>query len=758
VKNDYLNNSNSIFLISYYLFQSMKKIIKIILSLLLVSFILPIIPVQAAGSAIMRLISAKTDYYVGDTIYVDIMVEPNGAALNTVRAILDYTSGNVISINDFSLGTAWPNQSPGRELNNSSNHINVGGFVLVDSVNSNSLFGTLIFKASQVGSSTISFAAGSHLIAVDQTEQIDLSGCQGITINVIGAPPPPPPANLAPVFQPVGNKQINLGETVSFHLQAADPDDDIVNLNWNIPADATMANITNNASIVYGDFNWTPQSKGVFTTSFVAVDDSDLGSKSSTLTVSIGVSEPVPPQNHQPVFDPIPEKTVNAGETLTFNITATDPDNDNIVLSLEPLENATLNPIITGITSTSRFSWAPTNSGIYYAVFKALDNNITNPLSSNLSVRVTVFGGQCPPCGGGSFSCPLPVCAEQNFTETSNKTSPIISSPSHPEQNQWYANNQPQFAWQVADEGLGYTFNLDQNPLADPSIGYYSSQDKLFAFSNIADGFWYFHLKVKYIDGWGPTAHYQVKIDTSPPEFFKPSIETGILADGSKQYKLYFSALDKSSGVAYYEMKIDNGEWQKAQSPYVLNESDKLGKILSLRAVDNAGNAIEAYIDLQNFTVINKEPATYNLIQPAIKAVAPPFIDHIIMPEQIGRFFVKNVLMITGRAEKNSLVTLHLAASPEIIVSTKASEQGLWMISLEKILEPGRYTLYAIASINGLNSEPSEQVSLTLKEKFVPRQELKIPWWFWLVFLIILLFFAALLALRKKIIKKGAKK
>ncbi|MCX6746221.1 MAG: hypothetical protein NTX00_04385 [Candidatus Parcubacteria bacterium] len=832
----------------------MKNTTKTILFLLVICLILPIFPVQAAGNAIMKLTSAKTDYYVGDTIYVDIMVEPNGASLNTVRAIMNFTGGTVLSISDFSIGTAWPYQSPGRSLDNVNQQINVGGFILVDNVSQNSKFGTLIFKANQVGSSTITFATGSHLIDINQAEQINLSGCQGITINVLGAPPlpnqaptfvpisdksidlgqlvnfhisatdpdndnvtltwdipsdavfsnvisgptasgdlawtptakgtytlkfyatddspkgaktssltvlvnvsvPPVPVNHAPIFQPVGNKQIDLGETVNFHVQATDPDNDKINLTWNIPSGAIFNNVINDAKTVSGDFSWTPSSQGVYTVIFTATDDSTLGPKSSNLTVSIGVSVPLPPPNHPPVFEPVAEKTINAGETLTFNVTATDPDKDNVALTLEPLENAILTPITTGITSTSRFSWTPQNFGVYYAVFIAQDDNKTNPLSSNLSVRITVFGGACPPCGGGA--CPICQCQEQVFPSPLPLGAPVISSPSHPIQDTWYANNQPQFVWQVSQEGIGYVFNLNQTPGSDPTLGYTFSQDKLFSFRGIADGLWFFHLKVKYDNGYGPTSHYQVKIDTTPPEFFKPSIETGILADGSKQYKLYFSALDKSSGMAYYEMKIDNGEWQKAQSPYVLNEVDKQGKILSLRAVDNAGNAIEAYVDLKNFVVIKKEPAIYNLIQPLKVIVTPPLIDHVIMPVQIGTILVKNVLMVTGRAEKNSTVTLHLSTVPETIVATKTSDQGLWLIYLNKVLEPGRYSLFATASLNGINSLPSEMVYFTLKEKFVPSQEIKIPWWLWLLIFIILLIIILILALKSHKLKKKLKK
>jgi hypothetical protein len=699
----------------------MRKIFKIFLALLLISLFLPVIPVQGAGgNAIMRLTSVKTTYYAGETVYVDIQVEPNGEILNTVRAIMDFTGGDVLLLDDFSLGDAFPYQSPGKELNNVTNHINVGGFILVETVTANSLLGTLIFKANQVGSSTITFSSGSHLISPDQVEKINLTGCQPITINVIAPPPLPPPPNHAPIFAPVANKSILLGDAVNFEVLATDPDNDNVTLTWDIPADASIINITTGPT-AKGDFLWTPSGKGTYTLYFYAQDDHATDPKSATLAVQVSVSVPIPvpvvnnppvfqhvnnfsiilgspvnfivratdpdndlvtlswdipagasftdvtsditatgnfswlptavgvytvnftatdnnlemPKsanmsvsigvsilpplpNHAPIFDPVEEKVVNAGETLTFDVRATDPDGDNVALSMQPLETANFSVLSTGSSSTGRFSWAPTTSGIYFVLFDALDDHPTNPLSKSLAVRITVFGGQCPPCGG---TCPILTCEEILPEEIlTDKLAPIISSPSHPDQAQWYSNNQPQFTWEVEEEGQGYVFNLDQNPEAEPRGSYYFSQDKFFAFRNIADGFWYFHLSVKYADGYGPTAHYRVKIDTIAPEFFKPNIEQDQTAGTAK---IYFSALDKYSGVAYYEMKIDRGSWQKVESPYLVTEADRNSQTMFLRAVDNAGNAVETSIDLKNL-IVSEEEKKYVIEEKVVPPVTPP--------------------------------------------------------------------------------------------------------------------------------------
>lgn len=780
----------------------MTKLSKLILTLLLVGLFLPFIPAQAAGNAIFRLTSAKTDYYVGENVYVDVMVETNGESINTVRLISDFTGGDVLLVNDFNLGTAWPFQSPGEELNNATQHINVGGFILVDSVSTNSKFGTLIFKANKIGTSTINISTGSHLISPDQIERLDLAGCQNITINVLGAPPQP---NSAPVFNAVGNKNIDLGQSVSFHVRASDPDGNNVTLTTDIPADAIFSNVTS-GPVAEGDFSWTPAANGSYTLKFFGTDDSSLGSKTGTLNVTVNVSVPIPPANqapifqsvanksillgesvsfsvratdpeggmvnltwnlptganflnvindavtvtgdfswtptsdgiytviftatdndpvnpqtrtlavsisvgikpnNPPVFEPLTEKTVNAGQTLTFNVSATDPDGDNVTLSLEPLETASLTPITNGITSTSRFSWAPKSFGVYYVVFKAKDNN-ANSQENTQTVRITVFGGQCPPCGGGGgggtgvISCPIPQCKEQIFEQPLNKSLPIIISPTHPNPEIWYSNNTPQFAWDVPEQNLGYTFNIDQNPLSDPSIGYFFSQDKVFSFSQLTDGFWYFHLKVKYTDGYGPTVHYQIKIDTEAPDFFQPSIEGD---------KIYFSAIDKHSGLAYFEMKLDEGAWQKLQSPYSLSAADKNGKLMILRAVDNAGNAVESRIDLPKMEVIIEEQKKYPVNLPEF-IVEAPVIDKVDYP------------LIRGRAMPGAKVYLFISSDPQTVSYTLADYNGKWSAYVDIKLAPGKYNIYGIANYNFSDSAPGEKVYFSIQPGSVAKYTL----------------------------------
>ncbi len=76
--------------------------------------------------------------------------------------------------------------------------------------------------------------------------------------------------------------------------------------------------------------------------------------------------------------------------------------------------------------------------------------------------------------------------------------------------------------------------------------------------------------------------------DKTPPEF----IEAIISHDSyvfDNQYFVSFFAVDKDSGIAYYEIKEGDHDFVRAESPYVLQDQS-LKSIVQIKAVDKAGN------------------------------------------------------------------------------------------------------------------------------------------------------------------------
>ena len=76
--------------------------------------------------------------------------------------------------------------------------------------------------------------------------------------------------------------------------------------------------------------------------------------------------------------------------------------------------------------------------------------------------------------------------------------------------------------------------------------------------------------------------------DKTPPEF----IEAIISHDSyvfDNQYFVSFFAVDKDSGIAYYEIKEGDRDFVRTESPYLLQDQS-LKSIVQIKAVDKAGN------------------------------------------------------------------------------------------------------------------------------------------------------------------------
>ena len=72
----------------------------------------------------------------------------------------------------------------------------------------------------------------------------------------------------------------------------------------------------------------------------------------------------------------------------------------------------------------------------------------------------------------------------------------------------------------------------------------------------------------------------------SPKDFTVDVSETDLFDD---KYILVWNAIDKESGIDYYEIKIGDNDWEKGSSSYSISKS-LLSKGVQVKAVDNFGN------------------------------------------------------------------------------------------------------------------------------------------------------------------------
>ena len=173
-----------------------------------------------------------------------------------------------------------------------------------------------------------------------------------------------PLLNRAPVFEDIENKTVIVHSTLQFAINATDADGDLLTYSASgLPRNATFhpANHT---------FIWTPADGqvGSFNVTFM-VSDRLLTDNQS---VQIRVREST---NNAPVFGAIADVSVNQKETLTVNVTASDPDGDTLTYSASNLPSGSK-----FYPETRKFTWSPAynQTGNYTVTFRVTDGKVSS--------------------------------------------------------------------------------------------------------------------------------------------------------------------------------------------------------------------------------------------------------------------------------------------------------------------------------------------------------------------------------------------
>ncbi len=192
--------------------------------------------------------------------------------------------------------------------------------------------------------------------------------------------------NVPPVFGVLTNRVVDEATLLSFQIAAADSNQPPQSLTFSF-----VTNGPNGAAISSaGLFTWAPSEAQGPSTNIVAVRVTDDGVPplSATNTFTIVVRE----VNRSPVLDPIVNQSVNAGDLLTFKITATDPDLPAQKLAFGLATGA---PAGATITAAGTFSWAldPAEPAGTHVITAIVTDDGSPPLTNSRSFTVEVHGG-----------------------------------------------------------------------------------------------------------------------------------------------------------------------------------------------------------------------------------------------------------------------------------------------------------------------------------------------------------------------------
>lgn len=264
-----------------------------------------------------------------------------------------------------------------------------------------------------------------------------------------------------------------------------------------------------------------------------------------------------------------------------------------------------------------------------------------------------------------------------------------ITSPTHPDQNKWYNNKNPQFQWKLDDNISGVGLDFNQKATANPA----KSSDGLFdskTYSNVDDGVWYLHARFKDISGnWSATMHYKVQIDTVQPDSFTASV-----SNSNNEWIASFATKDGGSGIDHYALKIDGGDPvnvgpdQLKDGTYPLPPTLPGDHTLLVTAYDKAGNSRDASTKFTmagfNQAKITDAPTTLTVGEP---------------------------LVVEGVANPKSLVSLLIKQGDKEVTTLTgtADDGGHWIVAKRQGLDRGTYSIAVkMKTVDGAESPLSD--------------------------------------------------
>jgi len=212
-----------------------------------------------------------------------------------------------------------------------------------------------------------------------------LTASQPVTVIVT-------PSNLAPILQPIVAQTVAEGSLLKFTLAAQDPDTPPHQIFFVLEPGAPAGA---NLDPALGEFTWTPtEAQGPSTNviSFRVFDDG-VPSQSILTNFTVIVTE----VNEPPMLAAIADRTVTLGETVAFNVIASDNDvpAQRLAFSLDANApaGASIHP------DTGAFAWTPTSAqaGVTHRITARVTDNGTPSLSLSQSFSVTVQSAAKPP-------------------------------------------------------------------------------------------------------------------------------------------------------------------------------------------------------------------------------------------------------------------------------------------------------------------------------------------------------------------------
>lgn len=175
---------------------------------------------------------------------------------------------------------------------------------------------------------------------------------------------------------------------------------------------------------------------------------------------------------------------------------------------------------------------------------------------------------------------------------------PEVHSKIYTDEEIWYDVATGTFAWEIPTDTEAVAVEITNTPYNRPNNNpeaiYESPITEYIITSDVVtDGVQYLSLRFRDENGWGDILYHKLLIDITPPEPFPIQIHS----DGTDMFPtLYFNAIDFTSGVAGYDIKIADHEAvvvpaNEVEFGYQLNGLEDGIYEVAITAFDRAGNS-----------------------------------------------------------------------------------------------------------------------------------------------------------------------
>ena len=255
---------------------------------------------------------------------------------------------------------------------------------------------------------------------------------------------------------------------------------------------------------------------------------------------------------------------------------------------------------------------------------------------------------------------------------------PDVSSPTHPKDDVWYQNNEPEFRWKILADLTGVNYLVSNIPDDIPGAESEGVIENI-ALEAQPDGELYFHIKYQNRFGFGQTGHKKFLVDVTPPEPFIISVDNG--GDSTNPTpKLRFTTIDKTSGLDHYSLVKDFAE-----------------TIISPDEVSNGYYQLQPLAPGKHQITIAAYDKANNVSSSSVSFIVDPLKAPIItsIPEKINK---KEELIIQGTSFYPQVtVKIYIDTDGEdpIEGTVTTDDEGNWSYFHKGELEKGNYEVWA---------------------------------------------------------------